>query len=77
MSRFTILFGTLFVSLVLISFSAPAQDKPNFPVRVASKTVGFSPVWAAWKRGFFERAGLDADLVLMRGAEKGGDGADR
>src|SRR4029453_407930 len=44
------------------------QDK--FPISVASKTVGFVPVWAAWKMGYFEREGLAVDLVLMRGAEK-------
>ena len=46
------------------------QDKSRFPISVASKTVGFVPIWAAWKMGYFEREGLAVDLVLMRGAEK-------
>jgi hypothetical protein len=52
MSRFTILFRTLFASLVLISFSASAQNKPNFPVSVAPKTVGFSPFGPLGSWGF-------------------------
>jgi len=47
-----------------------AQGKVRFPISVASKTVGFSPVWAAGKMGFFDQQGLQVDLVLMRGAEK-------
>jgi len=55
--------------LCLFSVSSTfGQDK--FPISVASKTVGFVPVWAAWKMGYFEREGLAVDLVLMRGAEK-------
>ena len=46
------------------------QEKTRFPISVASKTVGFVPVWVAWRMGFFEREGLAVDLVLMRGAEK-------
>jgi NitT/TauT family transport system substrate-binding protein len=46
------------------------QSKVRFPVSVASKTVGFSPLWAASKHGFFDRQGLQVELVLMRGAEK-------
>jgi len=47
-----------------------AQTKVHFPVSVASKTVGFSPIWAVSKQGFFDRQGLQVEVVLMRGAEK-------
>jgi len=47
-----------------------AQTKVRFPVSVASKTVGFSPIWAVSKQGFFDRQGLQVEVVLMRGAEK-------
>jgi ABC-type nitrate/sulfonate/bicarbonate transport system substrate-binding protein len=60
--------------LVVFFLSVPppgaAQERLHFPISVASKTVGFVPVWAAWKLGYFEREGLTVDLVLMRGAEK-------
>ena len=55
--------------LFLVS-STFGQDKSRFPISVASKTVGFVPIWAGWKMGYFEREGLTVDLVLMRGAEK-------
>ena len=50
--------------------SSPGQEKARFPISVASKTVGFVPVWVAWRMGYFDREGLAVDLVLMRGAEK-------
>src|SRR5918999_6107962 len=58
------------IILLALPQSAIAQDKSRFPISVASKTVGFVPVWSAWRMGFFEREGLAVDLVLMRGAEK-------
>jgi len=62
----------LWVVLVILSLAnvSYGQERSRFPISVASKTLGFSPVWAAWKLGFFEREGLAVDLVLMRGAEK-------
>ena len=59
----------LFTVLGSADFAFP-QAKVRFPISVASKTVGFSPVWAAGKMGFFDQQGLQVDLVLMRGAEK-------
>lgn len=63
---------TLFSLLFVIgSFDLSyAQSKIRFPVSVASKTVGFSPIWAVSKQGFFDRQGLQVEVVLMRGAEK-------
>jgi ABC-type nitrate/sulfonate/bicarbonate transport system substrate-binding protein len=62
----------IFITLIVLSLANASygQEKARFPISVASKTVGFVPVWAAWKMGFFEREGLTVDLVLMRGAEK-------
>jgi ABC-type nitrate/sulfonate/bicarbonate transport system substrate-binding protein len=57
------------VSLILLS-SASAQEKVKFPVSASSKTLGYSPLWVASKQGFFERQGLDAQLVLVSGADK-------
>ena len=39
----------------------------KFPVGVSSKVLGYGTLWAAWRRGYFEREGLDVDVVLMRG----------
>jgi ABC-type nitrate/sulfonate/bicarbonate transport system substrate-binding protein len=50
--------------------SASAQEKIKFPVSASSKTLGYSPLWVASKQGFFERQGLDAQLVLVSGADK-------
>jgi ABC-type nitrate/sulfonate/bicarbonate transport system substrate-binding protein len=50
--------------------SAFAQEKIKFPVSASSKTLGYSPLWVASKQGFFDRQGLDAQLVLVSGADK-------
>lgn len=56
------------IFLILISArSALAQERIKFPVGVSSKVLGYGHLWAAWRRGYFEREGLDAEVVLMRG----------
>ena len=62
--------GLSVAAILSLPASSPGQEKARFPISVASKTVGFVPVWVAWRMGFFEREGLAVDLVLMRGAEK-------
>jgi ABC-type nitrate/sulfonate/bicarbonate transport system substrate-binding protein len=57
-------------ALLLSFFLAPAleaQERVKFPIGVSSKVLGYGYLWAAWRRGFFEREGLDAEVVLMRG----------
>ena len=46
---------------------AGAEDKFEFPVVASSKVLGFAPLWAADKKGFFEREGLDAEVTAIRG----------
>lgn len=59
------------ISLLLVSVaSVSAQDKVKFPVSASSKTLGYSPLWVALKQGFFDRQGLDVQLVLVSGADK-------
>ncbi|MDP2601007.1 MAG: ABC transporter substrate-binding protein [Deltaproteobacteria bacterium] len=58
------------VSLLLAPSLAAAQEKIKFPVSASSKTLGYSPLWVASKQGFFERQGLDVQLVLVSGADK-------
>jgi ABC-type nitrate/sulfonate/bicarbonate transport system substrate-binding protein len=63
--------GLAFVaSVVVIASIASAQEKIKFPVSASSKTLGYSPLWVAQKQGFFERQGLDAQVVLVSGADK-------
>jgi ABC-type nitrate/sulfonate/bicarbonate transport system substrate-binding protein len=57
------------VMTALVS-SAYAQDQIKFPVSASSKTLGYSPLWVASKQGFFDRQGLDVQLVLISGADK-------
>jgi NitT/TauT family transport system substrate-binding protein len=60
---------TLSALLLLLLFTGFAftQEKPKFPVGVSSKVLGYGHLWAAWRRGYFEREGLDVEVVLMRG----------
>lgn len=44
-----------------------AQEKPRIFVGASSKTLGYSPLWVASKKGFFDQQGLDVQLVLLRG----------
>ena len=46
---------------------ALGQDKPKIYLGASSKTLGYSPLWVATKKGFFDQQGLDVQLVLLRG----------
>ena len=54
----------------LAALPAKAQEKVKFPISASSKTLGYSPLWVADKKGFFESQGLDVQLVLVSGADK-------
>jgi len=55
--------------LVAITLAAPAlaQDRVRFPIGASSKTFSYGPLWLAQKLGYFEREGLDVQIVVMRG----------
>ena len=55
--------------IVLVMFAAPcgAQEKVRFPIGASSKTFGYGPLWLAQKLGFYDREGLDGQIVVMRG----------
>ena len=60
------------ISLALcLLFLVPAvglrQERVKFPVGVSSKVLGYGHLWAAWRLKYFEREGLDVEVVLMRG----------
>lgn len=56
--------------IALFVSTSSAQEKIKFPVSASSKTLGYSPLWVAWRQGFFEKNGLDVQVVLMSGADK-------
>lgn len=63
----------LLLTLVLVLMgvsTASGEEKINFPVSASSKTLGYSPLWVASKLGFFDRQGLDTQVVLVNGADK-------
>lgn len=64
-SRFPIAIALLLIALS----SAPliGQEKPRLYLGASSKTLGYSPLWVATKKGFFEQQGLDVQLILLRG----------
>src|SRR6476646_6575 len=58
------------VIISLLVFSACpclSQEKAKFPIAASSKTLGYGPLWVAWKQGFFDQQGLDAEVILLRG----------
>src|SRR5262245_16792362 len=58
---------TALVVIVLWVTQGEAQEKPKIFVGASSKTLGYSPLWVATKKGFFDQQGLDVQLVLLRG----------
>jgi len=60
----------LLVFLLTVASNGWSQEKVKFPVSASSKTLGYSPLWVAQRQGFFDRNGLDAQLVLVSGADK-------
>ncbi|HEY7167021.1 MAG TPA: ABC transporter substrate-binding protein [Candidatus Binatia bacterium] len=46
---------------------AAAEERPRIFLGASSKTLGYSPLWVASKKGFFEQQGLDGQVVLLRG----------
>src|SRR5262245_52321163 len=46
---------------------AKGQEKPKIFLGASSKTLGYSPLWVGARKGFFEKQGLDVQLVLLRG----------
>ncbi len=53
--------------LTVLVFPCLSQDKAVVPVAVQAKILGFGPLWVASKQDFFEKQGLDARLILVRG----------
>jgi NitT/TauT family transport system substrate-binding protein len=64
-------------SILLLSmvFGLPsigfAQERVKLRVSSATKTLGYGPLWIASKMGFFDKQGLDVDLVVIRASDVG------
>ncbi|MGE5218070.1 MAG: ABC transporter substrate-binding protein [Chloroflexota bacterium] len=59
--------GAIFALLLGLATLAAAGEKFSFPVAASSKVLGYAPLWAADKKGFFSREGLDVQVVVTRG----------
>jgi hypothetical protein len=57
----------VFALIFGLSLFAGANEKMEFPVAVSSRVLGFAPLWAADKKGFFDREGLDVTVTTTRG----------
>lgn len=58
---------SLFIVQWALANPAPGQDKIRIPIGASSKTFSYGPLWLAQKLGYFEREGLDVQIVVMRG----------
>ena len=64
--------SVIFVSMVLFqSAAAHAQERVKLRISSATKTFGYGPLWVASQKGFFERQGLDVELVVIRASDVG------
>ncbi|HET9916703.1 MAG TPA: ABC transporter substrate-binding protein [Candidatus Binatia bacterium] len=59
------------IALWLLSLAIPAtvlaQARSKFPVSASSRVLGYAPLWAADKKGFFQREGLDVEVIVTNG----------
>ena len=59
----------VFLSILFLALPSLAQERVKLRVSTATKTLGYGPLWVASKMGFFERQGLDVELVIIRGSD--------
>src|SRR5687767_2140973 len=57
----------ILLAIAPVVSTSMAQEKTRIFLGASSKTLGYSPLWVATKKGFFEQQGLDVELVLLRG----------
>src|SRR5215471_10485823 len=61
-----------FLFILLLHLSPTfAQEGAKLRVSSATKTLGYGPLWVGSKMGFFDRQGLDVDLVVIRASDVG------
>ena len=57
--------------LVFLTPDTCAQERVKLRISSAAKTLGYGPLWIASRMGFFDRQGLDVDLVVIRASDVG------
>jgi NitT/TauT family transport system substrate-binding protein len=62
---------SVFVALVVSAAPGHAQERVKLRMSSATKTLGYGPLWIASKMGFFERQGLDVELLVIRASDVG------
>ena len=60
-----------FLILLLEPLDGRAQERVKLRVSSATKTLGYGPLWIGSRMGFFEKQGLDVDLVVIRASDVG------
>jgi len=64
--------SVIFVSMVLFqSAVVHGQERVKLRISSATKTFGYGPLWVASQKGFFERQGLDVELIVIRASDVG------
>lgn len=64
--------SVILISIVLFqSAVVHAQERVKLRISSATKTFGYGPLWVASQNGFFERQGLDVELVVIRASDVG------
>ena len=66
--KFSVLLLSMFLFPTTPGF---AQERVKLRISSATKTLGYGPLWVASKMGFFERQGLDVELVVIRASDVG------
>jgi NitT/TauT family transport system substrate-binding protein len=61
----------VFVALGVSAAPGYAQERVKLRMSSATKTLGYGPLWIASKMGFFERQGLDVELLVIRASDVG------
>jgi ABC-type nitrate/sulfonate/bicarbonate transport system substrate-binding protein len=56
-----------FLVALILAVRVGAQERVRFPIGASSKTFSYGPLWLAQKLGYFDREGLDVQIVVMRG----------
>src|ERR671921_261978 len=64
---FHVRIAIMLLAIAPVVSTSMAQEKTRIFLGASSKTLGYSPLWVATKKGFFEQQGLDVQLVLLRG----------
>ncbi|HZH81583.1 MAG TPA: ABC transporter substrate-binding protein, partial [Phototrophicaceae bacterium] len=64
--------SVILISIMLFqSAIVHGQERVKLRISSATKTFGYGPLWVASQKGFFERQGLDVELVVIRASDVG------